>query len=754
MFLYPPNTPRNPSFALNAPLAARRQRAETGLYESTVAYEDYVQSAIARENAKGEAYRRRNQEIFEATGRQLTNPMQDRPKDLYLRQPLRGVDPSQDPGQAATVQGGWRDESEKQWQRDVDQLARDFPEHARSIRSGETIEDSAKKVAAGATAGRQAALLESAASGASTLGPSLAGSVVGMARDPMQVATLFVGGGFAAPAKTVGMRILQTMLSEAVVNGGAEGALVLASEQWRTEVGAEHGVAAGLQRVGLAALFGGGLGGLGRGAVEAFRALGRKAPPAVDRIVAGQARPGDIQEVATALGVPLDPTTARVAEIAAEQPALDAAAFGPAPAGTNPAEAERAAAQAVRAMEDPPDLPPWEETPVPLAAPSRQKPQDTWRPLEPQDRHETIDRIAKAVAPVGGKFGEKAPPPSLIEFLHNQGGLKDATELRQLGLETWSRTERTGGKKGFEKKVFLIREGRKAKSLDYAREAAEEAGYLMSADPNKTTTIADLLNALAEEQGGNPVYSMQDNARLAKYGAYMERQEIRDATERLLDEIDSAIVAHGRMPPDAVIRDTMDIMGRDSLSAEEALEKAIENDYRVVLSEGSDGAGITRRNAKVAEPDTGGMPGAGGRPGGPGQDGAAAAGGIADEGGRELPVPGGDEATESWLDAWRRRASEQDELIEASRAERLNPGPAVEPATAEAGEAADLALLEAKGQPSARAPEGEKPKPTEWDYIPAGTNPDGTTRYVTYDDMIADADKDDDFSKLIASCKL
>lgn len=87
-------------------------------------------------------------------------------------------------------------------------------------------------------------------------------------------------------------------------------------------------------------------------------------------------------------------------------------------------------------------------------------------------------------------------PTDLLEFLRESGGMRDdGGELQAMDAHK----EHIG--KAFQKR--LVRDG--GLSLDSAREAAAEAGYL---SPN--TTVADFLDVVSENLQGRPVYSAAD----------------------------------------------------------------------------------------------------------------------------------------------------------------------------------------------------------------------------------------------------
>lgn len=87
--------------------------------------------------------------------------------------------------------------------------------------------------------------------------------------------------------------------------------------------------------------------------------------------------------------------------------------------------------------------------------------------------------------------------PSLFEFIRDRGGLKPVGETRAMDENITRRA--------FQRK--MSQEG--GMGVDAALEAAVEAGYFPGVDPS-TLGEAEMLNALAEDVGGNRVYSPQN----------------------------------------------------------------------------------------------------------------------------------------------------------------------------------------------------------------------------------------------------
>lgn len=723
--------------------------AESGLATAGRDLGDYRDSSLARENATAEAYERRNKAIFDATGVQLENPYRASPEELK-----RSMRERQFSGSRGFK--NWRDGLEQDWQRRVEELARERPEAAGIIQAQRPITEDAFEVVRGserAMGEAQAAAERAGVNPVRQVGIGLRAGFESAARDPLQVGALFVGGGIAAPSKFVVGRILQTMFTEAAVNAGVEAGLQLASENWRKEAGVAHGPQHMLEQVGLAAMFGGAFGGLVRGGHEVLRLTGRAVPEEVlARAAAGEPQPGDMGAIGEALGLKLDPETLRTAELAAEQSQLDRAAFGEPPAGLSTAEAESLAAQAVRAVDQPP------ETAIAMAR-------------DIQERTETIERIVRQQFPLGK---EPPRPVTLMQFLASRGvgGIRDESgELAAMGL---TRKFVPGG-------GALVRKN--GKSLDYAREVAAEAGFFddLYGSPDAASQLStpdDLLRLLRAEQGGEPAYAARlDGGRVFDWQEHDAGVKRRDAYRRVLEEIDTA---HSELDLDGRIDDAVLIRASelvdDETDAAAALERALEEDYKnydISLSERGEGISDDPDYDIPFFEDARAGSEARGDAGTQGGDGASRGRGADEAFRAELQSAGAPQGAQA-------------------RQGLRQPGDTPEPATPEASEIADLVLTEARRSEATAAGEqtlidgvapvstrerleaqgkkptrgGDAPPPAGglfdidaqkqidiWDAMPASRDADGTVKHTTYDAMVQDAERTDFLGDLIQSCK-
>ncbi|WP_062203477.1 hypothetical protein [Aureimonas sp. AU12] len=318
------------------------------LYSANDQAQTFIDNTYSREDARLEAYRRRIAKIHEATGVQLSNPMDLAKIDAVSDGPI-AIPDFLGFGEAR------RDRTQAEFdafRTKLDEMRGQFPEHAALFDAD--FDPETQAIATGADARRKRA--DAGAedlSGVSRLAATFAGAVRGSLRDPLQVATLFLGGG-AGVAKGVVGRIGQTVLTEAVINAGVEAAVQTRAQEWRRENGLESGVVPALKQVGMAGLFGGAFGGLvqsGREVARVFGVTDKAGVEAIERVATGDMRAGDLEDVAKRLGVEADPAEARVAAIASEQGRLDDAAFGEVPKGITADEAARLRSDAVRALE-------------------------------------------------------------------------------------------------------------------------------------------------------------------------------------------------------------------------------------------------------------------------------------------------------------------------------------------------------------------------------------------------------------------
>jgi hypothetical protein len=490
------------------------------IYEAARRAAMFVDNTFAAESALEQWYDERSRTIYDLTGESLQNPMRvSRAASAATRS-----GPFMLPDSYPEI----RERQRADWQRQVDELARRKPELSGQLLADETPEEGGLRISR--EADQRFSLLAGSRDGAGKWLAAFAGGISGAMRDPLQVATIAVGGG-PGGARTVTGRILATAFSEAAVNAGVELALQPIVQSYRAKAGLESGVDLALQNAAFAGLLGGVLGAGGRALTEALSRGGSSA---------GRAVAAAAQDLPPALKAEID---ARLPEAAATiRDAMPPAARGAVdqvetighldatrPAAATPETHDLAVSQAHRAVDA-------------GEAPS-------FRADQAQ-----VERIAAQMLPA-----EAAPakrPPSLVEFLRAQGGvLDDKGELAAIGAGS-----------------LAVKRGAKVDSrvpLDRAREAAEEAGYIGRPGEAQVTTVADLLDAIDTELRGQPVYSREDQPRIE---ALRSVEEQRARVESTVAEV--AAYA-GPAVDDRLVREAAELSLSEGVDAFDALERVL-----------------------------------------------------------------------------------------------------------------------------------------------------------------------------------
>ncbi|CDZ67629.1 Hypothetical protein NGAL_HAMBI2605_59100 [Neorhizobium galegae bv. orientalis] len=187
------------------------------------------------------------------------------------------------------------------------------------------------------------------------LSAQVAGGLTGAARDPAQWGMAFLGAG-GSTAKTVAGRIGQTIMTEAMINGGQELVLQGISQDRKAAAGLEHGMGDMLANAGIAATFGALFGGTVQGGAELARVfkLGEGGEALAARVLEGRPEPGDIETMAKAMNIDLTPDRLDLINRSFEDRVLDEVMISP---DASPAEA-RVFEAAQRYAEDPDNNPP------------------------------------------------------------------------------------------------------------------------------------------------------------------------------------------------------------------------------------------------------------------------------------------------------------------------------------------------------------------------------------------------------------
>ena len=160
---------------------------------------------------------------------------------------------------------------------------------------------------------------------------------------------------------------------------------------------------------------------------------------------------------------------------------------------------------------------------------------------------------------VGELAGRVRRPPSLLEFLTESGGVKPHGDLSAMGADAYH--HRAGGR--------LVTN--KGMTLDYAREAAVDAGYLPHG-----SDINDLLDSIRAEMNGERQYAAHDLAD-AQYWEQLDqaRNEELARQERAVEEIRQSARDQGVTMSPAVEEHAASLRANDpGMHPEEAVRQA------------------------------------------------------------------------------------------------------------------------------------------------------------------------------------
>lgn len=257
-----------------------------------------VENSNSEQRAMIEAYDARIAEVELVTGTRLENPYRAALADVNASRYAIYKDANPETNLGAL---------ERRFAERLKLLADERPDVADVIRAAVPVREDAFQLAQKAFTRAEAAERNATdVTGGTGFFASVGGSLAGMANDPLAVGTLFIGGPELGMAKTMFGRVMSRAATEAAVNGGIEAGLQVAANDWQRKAGVEPQPF--WTQVGLAAAFGGGLGGLAQGIGEAWARKGlaaADAAPVLERVAAGQATPDDARFLADGLGVKL-----------------------------------------------------------------------------------------------------------------------------------------------------------------------------------------------------------------------------------------------------------------------------------------------------------------------------------------------------------------------------------------------------------------------------------------------------------------
>lgn len=494
----------------------------------------YVDNTLASQWALDRAISERNDEVFRDTGVKLDMP--------FGRQRT---------GTAAWQNDGPADQLLSQWQAKVAEAAARIPDQSVAARLNRSIEGDAIRIARDAD--QNLATTMASRGGIGKWIGALGGGLSGSLRDPINVASMLVGGGPGA-ARTITGQILRTAATEALINGASELAMQPMVQSWRKQAGLANGLDEALKNAGFAFAFGGAFGTLAGAAHGIGSKLGGQALEAAGAIAADDARvaepvrralQGDVAAARETLPQIRDalPAQARGALDQAEQlDHLDVSR----PRSADPEIHDLNVSAAHKAIDA-------------GAAPTFH--------VDPAQVARVVNDIAGDVpTPEGGAKG----PRTLAGFLIDHGGIQDHQgELAAIGANTVS--EKFRGR-------LVKKDGM---TVDHARELAEEAGYIGRPGETQTTSVADLLSAIDEDLRGNQVFSRRDQADASRSA---DAEAERAGLERTVHEI-----AAGAGPgvDDAIIHQAARLSIDEGMHPLDALEHVLthaEGDVRPAIA--------------------------------------------------------------------------------------------------------------------------------------------------------------------------
>jgi len=501
----------------------------------------YVDNANAAHEALDRALEDRIRAIHAATGEKLENPLR-RADSEWRRSVVETGLPLFSNGRISEdlkTLSGLRDRKMHEFERKLSELDgryREIPEARQAIGAGRPVSDDAARIAR--EADERLGRLMGSRDGLAKWGAVLAGGLAGSINDPITVLSLGLGAG-PGTARTVAGRVLSIAGKEALINAGTEAVIQPSVQAWREKAGLDHGFDQALSNVVFAGLLGGAFGGAIGAAGEGVRRLAGRTD--VER-AADTLRP-EAQRLKEPAQAILANDGLRAADSLAEiREELAPAARGALDAAENVRLADEQRPPAAR-----PDF--HDDTVAVADAAIRLPDVEVWPGFSADPAQ--VSRVTEVIFGPRGAADERTEP-RLVSFLIDRGGVKDFKgELDAIGATRV--TERFRGR--------LVNES--GSSLDYAREAAAEAGFFdhLYGTPDEAvarSTIADLIDAIEDELGGRAsARAPQEEAAFAGLEATVAAvaREMGPAVDDALVERAARIVVdEGVEPFDAVER--------------------------------------------------------------------------------------------------------------------------------------------------------------------------------------------------------
>lgn len=306
------------------------QRTTSAAYDAQRLNDNFLSS----DAAQYQAFQERIDAIKAATGKTLENPL-EKPsgaKSRYL-QGKKGVE-------LFTVDGTFYKE--------LDTLSKLYPDKVGVIQPGVRVEERARDIARQASIDSEK-LSSNPNAPAGTGIADFVGRTGGYLRDPVNISTLFLGGGEGQVMKLTGSKLASVIIGNAVSNAASQAVIEPKVQAWRKELGLDYGWKNAGENIAFAGLMGGGFAGglhVGGKALKTVFGAGKGAD-AAERILKGNPESGDLKTAGDTAGLHIPAEDNHIFETGMTIAADEKAAFHGAPEGLQPAEVGRIAKDAI-----------------------------------------------------------------------------------------------------------------------------------------------------------------------------------------------------------------------------------------------------------------------------------------------------------------------------------------------------------------------------------------------------------------------
>lgn len=321
---------------------AEKPEAYRNLFNAAERQQRLTGNIVSEMAAREEVYDQRIRVVKEATGVELENPH----RGGYRQEAMRRIREEVRQNGFAPIEGsgGVPAYQKRIFDEKLAEVQNANPDKAAAFTAWD-IDTEARAIARGATSDLARAEAADGLDPMAKFAVSFAGALWGQRRDPLFTGSLFVGPT-SAVGKAALTRVATSSLAQGTFNMGLAALEQPVVQQWRAEVGMRSGIVPAVEEVGMAFLFGAIPGAAIQGIREASRA-------ALGRIKVGDPLPGDIAEVADAIGAPLSPRDAAAVRIGEEAIQADRALLTQPARGVTPEAHNDLTAAALKHAEDP-----------------------------------------------------------------------------------------------------------------------------------------------------------------------------------------------------------------------------------------------------------------------------------------------------------------------------------------------------------------------------------------------------------------